>query len=248
MDTVIRLSDRLKVMADLVNKGETVADIGTDHGFLPMYLVEANISPRTVLADVSRASLEKAISNVSRRNYDEVFEQRFDFRWGSGLEVLENSEVDCITIAGMGGILITEILGENLDKTGSFRKFILQPRNAQGELRYWLRRNGFGIKSEILVKEGKYICEVILAEVSKKIANSDSKNWLAEFENLGYESIEYEIPESKLIKNRYLYREFIKRKINKEEDILKKLEKASGNMDEIKQQREKRIEYLSTLL
>ena len=72
------------------------------------------------------------------------------FRHGDGIKILEDGEVDAVTIAGMGGVLMTEILGANLKKTKSFKKFVLQPRNGQGKLRWWLLNNGFSIEKELL--------------------------------------------------------------------------------------------------
>lgn len=154
---MIKLSPRLQKMADLIQPGETVADIGTDHGFLPMALWESGISPRVILSDINSGPLEKA-----RVNIEKYFpETEFDVRLGSGLSAIHPVEVDAIIIAGMGGQLISEILGEDLNKTRTFKRMILQPRNAQDKLRAWLMENGFFIYDESLVREGKYLCEII---------------------------------------------------------------------------------------
>ena len=80
-----------------------MADIGTDHGFLPVYLWEAGISPHVIMADISRGSLDKARDNCEMLHPG----QDFDLRLGSGIEVLADGEVDAVAIAGMGGILMT---------------------------------------------------------------------------------------------------------------------------------------------
>ena len=148
---MVKLSDRLQVLADQIGNKETMADIGTDHGFLPVYLWERGISPKVIFTDVSAGSLEK-----SRVNAKMLYpEEPFDFRLGNGLEVLSAGEVDDVVIAGMGGILMTRILGKDLEKTKSFSKLILQPRSGQGVLRHWLLQNGFVIEKESLVREGK---------------------------------------------------------------------------------------------
>ena len=82
---MIKLSDRLQLIAKEVNNGETVADIGTDHGFLPMYLWEQGISPKVIMADVSQGSLKKAQQNCNELYPDNTF----DLRLGNGIQVLK---------------------------------------------------------------------------------------------------------------------------------------------------------------
>ena len=147
---MMKLSPRLKKIAEQINAGETMADIGTDHGFLPIYLWENKICPKVIMADISSGSLSKARENCEMYDPD----ARFDLRLGSGIEVLKEAEVDAVVMAGMGGILMTEILEKDVKKSLSFRKLILQPRKDVGKLRYWLFNNGFSITNEALVREG----------------------------------------------------------------------------------------------
>ena len=151
------LTDRLQMIADEIQQGETMADIGTDHGFLPLYLWENGISPKVIVCDVSKPSLAKAKAAAGAYQ----FGHELDFRAGDGLQVLAAGEVDDIVIAGMGGLLIRDILAHNIEKTCSFGRFILQPRNNSGQLRYWLVSHNFSITKNQLVREGKFICEVI---------------------------------------------------------------------------------------
>ena len=154
-----RLTDRLQKIADEINIGETMADIGTDHGFLPLYLWEKGISPSVIMCDVSEPSLAKAKAAAGAYQ----FGHELDFRIGDGLTVLSAGEVDAVVIAGMGGFLIRDILDRDMEKTCSFGKFILQPRNHAGLLRYWLKANNFNIVKNQLVREGKFICDIITA-------------------------------------------------------------------------------------
>ena len=156
---MLKLSDRLQKISDFIEKGESVADIGTDHGFLPISLWETGKSPRVILSDINEGPLEKARINIQKHNPD----NDFDIRLGCGIQTIRRAEVDDIVIAGMGGLLIAEILGDDLEKSKSYHKLILQPRNAQDKLRKWLLENGFEIVDEVLVRERKYICEIILA-------------------------------------------------------------------------------------
>ena len=160
---MIKLTDRLQLMADQINNNETMADIGTDHGFLPLYLWESGKSPKVIMTDISEPSLAKAKAAAGAYQ----FGSELDFRVGDGLKVLEKSEVDAVVIAGMGGLLIKDLLASDMDKTLSFGKYVFQPRNHCGTLRYWLVCNGFEITANRLVREGKFICEVITAKPPK---------------------------------------------------------------------------------
>lgn len=235
---MIKLTERLQLMADQIEQNETMADIGTDHGFLPIYLWERRISPKVILADVSEGSLDKAYANGKQLYPDETF----DLRLGSGLRVLKSSEVDVIVIAGMGGILMTEILGEDLEKSKSFHKVIMQPRKGQGRLRWWLMRNGFQIVNEGLAREGKFICQVITAA---PVGIGSPVSW--EMEDKGPDDIEYEVPPWILTAGA-LANEFIEKKISAENLVLENLAKSKTENDEKVLVREKRILYLQTLL
>lgn len=155
----MQLSDRLQVMADKVHSGETCADIGTDHGYLGLYLYERDISPRVIMTDISEASLAKAKASFGARQ----FGNDVSFRVGNGLEVIGSGEVDCVVIAGMGGLLIRDILAADIEKTCSFNRLILQPRKAAGTLRKWLLEHGFVILCEDIVREGDFLPEIITA-------------------------------------------------------------------------------------
>lgn len=144
-----QLTNRLKAIALEINQGETMADIGTDHGFLPLFLWQSGKCPKVIMTDVSQGSLQKAIDNCEKEQPGKLF----DCRLGDGLQVVGRGEVDTVVIAGMGGILISEIMGEDLEKTKTFPKFILQPRSAIGELRHWLFHHGFSIEDESLVRK-----------------------------------------------------------------------------------------------
>ena len=235
---MIKLTDRLQVLADQIKQNETMADIGTDHGFLPIYLWENEISPKVIMADISPGSLEKARANCYE-NYPDV---KFDLRLGNGIQILQNGEVDAVVIAGMGGKLMTEILGENIEKSKSFGKLILQPRNGQAKLRSWLLDNGFSIVNESLVRENKYICEVItvVPYVSKDAVSYSLDNEIDD-------PMCFEVP-PRILTAGELAAPFIQNKINIEEYALNGILKA----DVIDKDREKvtraRIDYLQNLL
>jgi tRNA (adenine22-N1)-methyltransferase len=211
---MIKLSDRLQKIAEFIEPGETVADIGTDHGFLPIALWESGKSPHVILSDINEGPLEKARANINKYYPN----KEFDLRIGSGIQTLKPGEADSVVIAGMGGLLIAEILSDDLQKTRTFKKFILQPRNAQSRLRSWLLENGFVITDEALVRERKYLCEIITAIPYDK--NSDAGAEAVEaLKNKSYEEIDLEISPILFTKKDPLLVEFIENKIRIEEKV-----------------------------
>lgn len=156
-------NERLRTIALEIPAGETAADIGTDHGFLPIALVKSGRCPSVILTDVSGPSLEKARSDVRDAFGGTEPSASFDFREGNGLNVLSPGEVGNIVIAGMGGLLIAEILQQDPGKTQSFRRFVLQPRSQAGPMRAALQSAGLALTKEQVVPEGKYFCPVVTA-------------------------------------------------------------------------------------
>ncbi|MBQ0018837.1 MAG: SAM-dependent methyltransferase [Clostridiales bacterium] len=156
----MRLSKRIYAICDAVKSGETIADVGTDHGYVPMLLIRNNVSPYAIMADISDGSLSKA-----RQTFEQccIETEPNQFRLGDGLECINNGEVDDIIIGGLGGLTISEILDADEAKTRSFRKLILQPRKHSGNLRHYLYTHGYDIVSETLVPEGKFVCEIFCA-------------------------------------------------------------------------------------
>ena len=231
---MIKLSDRLQLIADKIQQGETMADIGTDHGFLPLYLMEQGISPKVIMCDISAPSLQKARDAA----HDADIKDGTYFREGNGLDVIETGEVDAVVIAGMGGILITEILGADLDKTYSLKKYILQPRNHAEYLRYWLDQNGFEICENLLVRERKFVCEVIVAVADKSAPKGD----------LDPDSPRWDLPDDMDRRDGKLLREFIDLKLRQENKRLAGLQKSKSAHQTAIEKSEQRIEYFRRYL
>ena len=165
---MVKLSRRLMRLADEVKTGDRVADIGTDHGLLPIFLYENKRASQVILCDINEGPLEKARQNINARGAGGIT----DIRLGDGLEPLKPAEADTVIIAGMGGQLMIDILSKDIEKAKTYARLVLQPRNAPEKLRRWLIFCGFSIINESLVREGKYICEVITAvpDEAKSIA------------------------------------------------------------------------------
>ena len=162
----MKLSKRIYALADAVEYGDSLADIGTDHGYVPMLLMKSGRSPRVIMTDISEGSLAKARETFAAcRLSDSVSES--DFRLGDGLQTVETGETDEVIIAGLGGHTIKSILADDEAKSKSFRRLILQPRKHSGTLRHYLYTHGWDIESEGLAKEGKFACEIITAVPGK---------------------------------------------------------------------------------
>ncbi len=156
----VKLTPRLEKIASLVKKDSKVADIGTDHGYIPLFLLQNNISSFAIASDVNKKPLESAENNIKIYGYNEKIQTRL----GGGLTTLKAGEVDTIIIAGMGGLLIADILEASPEILNTAKTFILQPMQAQEELRKYVVQKGFSIKKDLLVKEDHRIYEVMVIE------------------------------------------------------------------------------------
>ncbi len=136
-------------------KTSSVADIGTDHAFIPIALSERGI--RVIATDANSGPLLSAKRNIEKRGLNITLLQ------GYGLEVLKAGDTEEIIIAGMGGDLIISIISDGIEKALSSR-LILQPMNSQAELRQFLIENGFEIENEDLSKEGRKVYNLIVAK------------------------------------------------------------------------------------
>lgn len=155
MNIDVKITPRLKMVADLVPKCTAVADIGTDHGYLPIYLVNKGICERAIAADVNEGPLGAARKNVALTRVKD----KIDTVLSDGLKNVACADV--VTIAGMGGELIASILeGRKNDMT----RFVLQPQRSYDYLRYYLAENGFVIKKEAIAKEGDKMYCAFFAE------------------------------------------------------------------------------------
>ena len=240
---MIRLSERMKTMADHIEPGERVADIGTDHGQLPVYLYEKGICPKIVLSDISEASLQKAKGTAGAYQ----FGTSLSFRVGDGLKVLETAEVDAVIIAGMGGLLIRDILSEDLSLTRSLHKFILQPRKAAGQLRKWLLQEGFAIIGEDIVREGHFLPEIITAVWPGEEQSSDlASSWRAWLRNLPEDDIHFRVPPW-IGKAEGPVAEYLDLRLRQETSILNNMQKAKSRSLQAEAAALRNIRYLQGL-
>ena len=209
----MHLRPRLQAIADLVPASRNVADIGTDHGYLPVFLIQQGRVAKAIAADISAGSLDKAKQFIRQNSLMDTMETRL----GNGLSVLTPGEADTIIIAGMGGMLIKDILEQGEETARRADILILQPMIGQKELRHWLMTNGYRITEEELVKEGHRIYEIIVA-----VPDGEVK----EFKN----EIYYEIGWKLIERKHPLLKEFVLKKIHSLEVIIANLEEGQTHM------------------
>lgn len=164
------LSRRLQALADMVTPGHEVADVGCDHGFLSIYLVQRGISPKVLAMDVRSGPLSRAQEHIAEYGLGDYIETRLS----DGLMAYGIGEAATMVCAGMGGRLMSGILSQCADKARSFKELILQPQSELLEFRKFLRKEGYTVLDEdILCEEGKYyfiIKAVYTGELEKEEA------------------------------------------------------------------------------
>jgi tRNA (adenine22-N1)-methyltransferase len=155
-----QLSKRLTEVASLVPVGCRLADIGSDHSYLPAHLLIQGKVCTAIAGEVNEGPLLSAQNLVEKLGLGSVMY----VRKGNGLEVIEEGEVDVISIAGMGGALICQILNEGLEKLTRTQRLILQPNVASHLVRQWLIHHNWELKYESMIEEDNKFYEVLMAE------------------------------------------------------------------------------------
>ncbi len=153
---MVTLSTRLKMVADMVSAGFSVADIGCDHAFTSIYLVEQGIAPYCIAADLREGPLSGAATHIEEAGLAD----RIATRLSDGLREILPGETDTVLISGMGGPLMTDILKNSLETSKKARELVLSPQSEPEVLRGFLREIGFYIEKEAMCfDEGKfYLC------------------------------------------------------------------------------------------
>lgn len=151
------ISKRLLCCASMVQPGSRVADIGTDHGYLGIYLLQSGAARHVIACDLRKDPLENARRNAKLFGVDGEMELRLS----DGLEKILPDEVDTVVMAGMGGDLIQKILSQCPWRKREGLQFILQPQSAGNVLRRWLCEDGFEIRHEEPVQDGHFLYTVM---------------------------------------------------------------------------------------
>ena len=149
----MELSKRLQAVADLVSEGLVVADVGTDHGYIPIYLIETKKSPKAFAMDVNKGPLLRAKEHIAEHG----LETRIETRLSDGVRALQKGECDCVVVAGMGGALTIKIMEEGKDIFRNLKEFVLQPQSELQKVRAYLCENAYFIAEENMVlDDGKF--------------------------------------------------------------------------------------------
>lgn len=149
-----------------------MVDIGTDHAYVPIKVINDGIAKKCIACDLREGPLKIANKNIEQNGMNEKIETRLGF----GLDVINKDETDCVVIAGMGGTLIKNILDRGMDKISPKSIIITQPNIYQQDVRKWFYENGFNIYKEKLVLEDKRIYNIICArfgETKKEVTEFD---------------------------------------------------------------------------
>ena len=151
----MKLTPRLRAVAGLVPCGSCIADIGTDHAYVPISLIHNGRIKYAIAGDIHAGPAQRAREHIKR----EGLSMKIKVREGAGLSILEEDEVDGAVIAGMGGFMIRDILKQEYVIAESIKWFILQPQNHTSDLYIWLQQNGYKIEQEVLAEEGTQLYE-----------------------------------------------------------------------------------------
>lgn len=167
---MLEVSDRLKTIASCVRKGGVAADIGTDHAYLPIWMIQNKIARRVIATDINNGPLSRARTNICLEGVSEYVELRLS----DGLDNLARGEADTIIISGMGGRLIERILANGMDRLMEDTRLVMSPQSELMHFRVFLCENGFITDNELMLKEdGKYYV-IISCRAGGPAVQSDS--------------------------------------------------------------------------
>lgn len=198
----MKINNRLKTIGDLVEANSFCLDVGCDHAFLDIYLVKKDMGINAIASDVLEGPLEQAKQNIKR----EGLEGKIETRLGDGLDTY-SSEVDTVIISGMGGRNMIGIFKNNLNVLKEIETIIISPNNYQEDVKRFLCKNGFMIDDEVMVKEKKFIYQIIKFKKGKK----------------HYSKKEYFFGPVFLKKKDKLFREYFEREVKSREILIEVL-------------------------
>lgn len=165
----INLSPRLSAVASFVPKGARMADIGSDHAYLPAHLLLQSKINFAVVGEVAKGPLENARHEIAKQRLTDVTVLRL----ADGLAAVTSADqIDTVTIAGMGGLLIRDILAAAKARGQVFETLILQPNTDEAVVRQWLIANAYQLTHERIVQEDKHFYEIIVAKPGKQTLSS----------------------------------------------------------------------------
>ena len=181
----IQLSKRLQYVADFITPGLVLADIGTDHGFIPIYMVLADKSPKAFAMDINEGPLERATEHIEEKGLGDKIETRLS----DGLQKLNGNEAESVLIAGMGGSLVIKILDEGKHALEGVKELVLSPHTEADLVRGYLKTTDFVIEKEgMVIDAGKYY-----VVIKARRREENEQGLLYENENKAPEGVEEEL-------------------------------------------------------
>jgi len=226
----MELSKRLQAVADLVSDGMIVADVGTDHGYIPIYLVETGKCAKAFAMDVNKGPLLRAKEHIAEHGLSEQIETRLS----DGVKHLQVGECDAVVIAGMGGALTVKILDEGKEIFKHLTEFVLQPQSELAKVREYLHVQGYCVVLEDMVQEeGKFYPMM-------KVTNAES---------VTYNAIEFRYGKLLLAEKHPVLQTFLEQEKKTKKNILYNLQKECGEHIEVRRKEiEKELEEIEYAL
>lgn len=205
----MELSVRLQAVADMVTEGFKVADVGTDHAYIPIYLVEHGKNPSAIAMDINRGPLEKARENISLHKLDGKIETRLS----DGLKQLKANEAESVVIAGMGGGLVIKIMEDGILHKKEIKEWVLQPQSEMSKVRQYLNEQGYFIVEEnIVIDEGKFYPMMRVTEGNSEVYTQEELHY-------GKRLLEQKHP---------ILKRFLEKELHIKKEILEKLHQTQG--------------------
>lgn len=165
-----KLSPRLEGIVELVPEGSRVADIGCDHGYISIALVQRGLAIHSIASDIKSGPLEQAVKNIQKAGLNEKIETRL----APGIAAIKSNEADVIVIAGMGQRTIAEILTENMSIAKEVKYLILQPQSELADMRRFLLDNGFKLlKNKLMIEGDKYYIAMVASATEDNYPGQD---------------------------------------------------------------------------
>ncbi len=201
---MLKISERLATVAGLIPKGAHLVDVGTDHGYVPIWLLQKNHIASAIAMDVNKGPLARARENRDKYGFSNVM----DLRLSNGLEKLKPGEGDSVLIAGMGGPLMIRIIKEGRKNASSIQTWVLQPQSEIPSVRRYLHEHDFKIVEEIMLKDdGKYY-------MAMKAVPGHEESW---------NELEYLFGKDLLLNQHPILKEFIEKEMGIYENIVQQL-------------------------
>ena len=227
----MELSERLNSIVKHIEKTEILADIGTDHGYIPIYSIENEICNKAIAIDINKDPLDKARLNAIIEGVDD----KIDFRLADGIKGLKKEEANVVVIAGMGGNLIRDILEESIGTVESIDYLILQPAQNPEILREYLYTNDYEVIKEDLCYDEEIYYEVF--KVKRKAGESTI-----------LDSLYYEISPKLLMEKHPLMKDYLKEKVSNYKRIEGFIKEGTDNAKVRKELIKEKINIISNMI